>query len=293
MNMLIKICIFFFLVSCESLFFDNYTIKTFNRADESVRNFYKVKKGDNLYLISKKYNVTIQKLINFNNIDFPYKIYPNQKIFIPRERIHIVSKGETLYSISRKYKTDIFSIRKFNKLKNTNIIEINQKLVIPENNKKISKKKKIKAKKIDKKSKIVTKAKKEKNIPKVNYKEKFAWPVKGKIILKFGSSSPGLFNDGINISSSPGANVRASSDGEIVYSGNEIPGYGNLILIRHSKNWITAYAHLDKILIKKGNFVKKGDLIGSVGSSGNVKNPQLHFEIRKGKEAVDPLKYLS
>ncbi len=293
MNLLIKISIFFFLVSCESLFFDDYTIKTFNRVKEPSSSFYTVKKGDNLYLISKKYNVTIQKIINFNNIDFPYKIYPNQKIFIPRERIHIVSKGETLYSISRKYKTDIFSIRKFNKLKNTNIIEINQKLVIPENNKKISKKKKFKAKKIDKKKKIAAKTKKKINIPKSNYKEKFAWPVKGKIILKFGSSSPGLFNDGINISSSSGAKVRASGDGEIVYSGNEIPGYGNLILIRHSKNWITAYAHLDKILIKKGSFVKKGDHIGSVGSSGNVQNPQLHFEIRKGKEAVDPLKYLS
>ena len=78
-----------------------------------------------------------------------------------------------------------------------------------------------------------------------------------------------------------------------VYSGNEIPGYGNLVLIKHSKNWITAYAHLKKIYKKKGSIVKKGEFIGAVGNSGNVKIPQLHFEIRKGKEAVDPLKYLS
>ena len=87
--------------------------------------------------------------------------------------------------------------------------------------------------------------------------------------------------------------VKASDDGKIIYTGNEIPGYGNLILIKHSKNWITSYAHLDEIFFKKDSSVKKGESIGSVGNSGNVKNPQLHFEIRKGKEAVDPLQYLS
>ena len=98
---------------------------------------------------------------------------------------------------------------------------------------------------------------------------------------------------GINIKSSHGSNVKASQDGEVIYSGNEIPGYGNLVLIKHSKNWITAYAHLDKIYKKKGSLVKKGDYIGLVGKSGNVNEPQLHFEIRKGKEAVNPMHFLS
>ena len=117
--------------------------------------------------------------------------------------------------------------------------------------------------------------------------------MKGKILIKYGSGNSGFFNDGINIKSSSGTAVKASNDGEIIYSGNEIPGYGNLILIKHSKNWITAYAHLKKIYKRKGTLVKKGESIGAIGKSGNVKTPQLHFEIRKGKEAVDPLKYLS
>ncbi len=87
--------------------------------------------------------------------------------------------------------------------------------------------------------------------------------------------------------------VRASNDGKVIYSGNEIPGYGNLVLIKHSSNWITAYAHLNKVLIEKGEKVKKGDNIGLVGNTGNVAKPQLHFEIRKGKDAVNPLKHLS
>ncbi len=140
---------------------------------------------------------------------------------------------------------------------------------------------------------VVEKKKYKKKINRQKINETFIWPVEGKILSKYGSNDPGFFNDGINIESASGNDVKASSGGEIVYSGNEIPGYGNLILIKHSKNWITAYAHLKKIYKKKGALVKKGESIGAVGNSGNVKIPQLHFEIRKGKEAVDPLKYLS
>ena len=104
---------------------------------------------------------------------------------------------------------------------------------------------------------------------------------------------PGLHNDGINISADIGKPVYASEEGEVIYTGNEIPGYGNLILIKHKNNWITAYAHLDVIKLKKGEVVKRGDNIGTIGTSGNVKIPQLHFEIRKGKKALNPLKYLS
>ena len=98
--------------------------------------YYTVSKGDNLYLISKKYNVTISKLVNFNNIDSPYKIFPNQKIFIPKKRTHIVKRGDTLYSISRKYRTDVFTVSRFNNLQNVNQIYTNQKLIIPDHFKK-------------------------------------------------------------------------------------------------------------------------------------------------------------
>ena len=113
-----------------------------------------------------------------------------------------------------------------------------------------------------------------------------------KLISKYGKSKEGFYNDGINIISQKGAVVISSEDGKVIYSGNEIPGYGNLILIKHSKNWITAYAHLSEVFIEKGRLVKKGEKIGSVGSTGNVRSPQLHFEIRKGKEAVNPLEFL-
>ena len=122
----------FVLSGCESLFFQEYKIKGYKLKKKEDNLYYTVSKGDNLYLISKKYNVTISKLVNFNNIDSPYKIFPNQKIFIPKKRTHIVKRGDTLYSISRKYRTDIFTVSRFNNLKNVNQIYTNQKLIIPD-----------------------------------------------------------------------------------------------------------------------------------------------------------------
>ena len=282
------ICLLFALFGCESIFFEEYKIINPKIYKKDLQ-YYKVIKGDNLYSISKKFNIPIQKIIKSNKITSPFKIFPNQKIFLPRNKVYTVKKGDTLYSISRKFKTDLFSLSVLNKLNNVNQIKVNQKILIPDYI--------LKPKKIRQKEKPLQKTENKKIIKKKLLTNKvdtdFIWPVKGKILNNFGSETPGFFNDGINISSNLGTSVKASLDGEIVYSGNEIPGYGNLILIKHSKNWITAYAHLEKIVKKKGNYVKKGETIGLVGKTGNVSEVQLHFEIRKGKEAVNPLKYLS
>ena len=288
MKRLSLICLLFALFGCESIFFEQYKIINPKIYKKDLQ-YYKVIKGDNLYSISKKFNIPIQKIIKSNKITSPFKIFPNQKIFLPRNKVYTVKKGDTLYSISRKFKTDLFSLSVLNKLNNVNQIKVNQKILIPDYI--------LKPKKIKQKEKPLQKTENKKIIKKKLFTNKvdtdFIWPVKGKILNNFGSETPGFFNDGINISSNLGTSVKASLDGEIVYSGNEIPGYGNLILIKHSKNWITAYAHLEKILKKKGNYVKKGETIGLVGKTGNVSEVQLHFEIRKGKEAVNPLKYLS
>lgn len=121
---------------------------------------------------------------------------------------------------------------------------------------------------------------------------RFLWPVRGRVISDFGPKNGGMHNDGINISAKPGDTVRAAENGVVAYSGNELRGFGNLLLIRHRDGWITAYAHADEILVKRGDQVKRGQVIARVGTSGRVAEPQLHFEIRKGTKAVDPLRYL-
>lgn len=121
----------------------------------------------------------------------------------------------------------------------------------------------------------------------------FIWPVRGKVLSSFGSKGGGLHNDGINIAAPKGAAVKAAENGVVAYAGNEIRGYGNLLLIRHSGGWITAYAHADKLLVQRGDKVNKGQVIARVGHTGNVVSPQLHFEIRKGKQAVNPIQHLA
>ncbi|WP_395686558.1 peptidoglycan DD-metalloendopeptidase family protein [Aestuariivirga sp.] len=119
------------------------------------------------------------------------------------------------------------------------------------------------------------------------------WPVRGKIISGFGPKANGLKNEGINIAVPEGTSIRAAADGVVAYAGNELKGYGNLVLIRHDNGYVTAYAHAKELLVKRGDTVKRGDVIAKAGQTGSVSSPQLHFEVRKGAVALDPMKFLS
>lgn len=121
----------------------------------------------------------------------------------------------------------------------------------------------------------------------------FIWPVKGKVISEFGSKVGGEYNDGINIAAQQGEPIVAAADGEVVYSGNELRGYGNMIIVRHDNGLMTAYAHADRILVSKGERVKQGVAIATVGKSGGVEQAQVHFGVRKDKQPIDPMTVLS
>jgi murein DD-endopeptidase MepM/ murein hydrolase activator NlpD len=121
----------------------------------------------------------------------------------------------------------------------------------------------------------------------------FRWPVRGKVITTYGAKTNGKSNDGINLAVPEGTPVKAAEDGVVAYSGNELKGYGNLVLVRHSNGYVTAYAHASEILVKRGDPIKRGQVIAKSGQSGEVGSPQLHFEIRKGSSPVDPLQFLN
>ncbi len=122
--------------------------------------------------------------------------------------------------------------------------------------------------------------------------DKFVWPVSGPVVSSYGPRQGGLHNDGINIKAPKGAPVRAADNGVVAYAGSELKGFGNLVLIRHADRWMTAYAHMDRVLVKSGQKVRQGESIGAVGDSGSVDSPQLHFEVRRGSEALNPVPYL-
>ena len=120
----------------------------------------------------------------------------------------------------------------------------------------------------------------------------FRWPVRGRVIAGFGPKPNGQQNDGINVAVPEGTPIKAAEDGVVAYAGNELKGYGNLVLVRHSNGYVTAYAHASEILVKRGDPVKRGQMIAKAGQTGNVAAPQLHFEIRKGSTPVDPMPFL-
>ena len=245
-----------------------------------------VYEGDSLYSISKREGVSIKSIIKANKLEPPFTLYKGDRLIIAKPKVHIVKKGHTLYDIANCYEVSISDLMKINQLKNNDKIYLGDKLFIPlyDNTNQTN-------------CNNITKVTITKEVNKPTEKKKnnnysYMWPVKGKIISKFGLLAKGLRNDGINISADIGNPVLATESGKIVYAGNEIQAFGNLILIKHYNDKTSAYAHLDKINVKKGESVNKGQIIALVGNSGKVSIPQLHFEIRDKDGPLDPLKYL-
>lgn len=121
---------------------------------------------------------------------------------------------------------------------------------------------------------------------------KLRWPTTGRVIAGFGGRPDGTHNDGINLAVPLGTEVHAAESGVVAYSGSELKGYGNLVLLRHDNGWVTAYAHNDELLVKRGDKVKRGQVIAKAGKTGSVDQPQVHFELRQGSKPVDPIPYL-
>ncbi len=218
-----------------------------------------------------------------------------------------VGPGDTLYSISRKYSVPVNDLAVMNRLKAPFTLSVGQKLKVPNlksanvKTQSVSQGGKVDASKTEKvaTTPVKTETKKissdpSKKLPKITARSssKFSWPVRGKILSNYGAKSSGLFNDGINISAARGTAVKAAENGVVAYAGNEVKGMGNLIIIQHAGGWMTVYAHLDSLAVKRGARVSVGQKIGGVGSTGKVDVPQLHFEIRKGTKAYNPSAYL-
>jgi murein DD-endopeptidase MepM/ murein hydrolase activator NlpD len=121
----------------------------------------------------------------------------------------------------------------------------------------------------------------------------FRWPVRGRIIAGFGPRPNGQQNDGIDVAVPENTPIKAAEDGVVAYAGNELKGYGNLVLVRHPNGYVTAYAHAKELLVKRGDQIKRGEVIAKSGQSGSVDAPQLHFEVRKGSSPVDPMQFLN
>lgn len=305
-------------VACSLLFLTSCGVSSADFLASLKPRTYTVRSGETVYMLSRKYNVPIRTIIEANDLKPPYLLQKGQVLEIPRAQVHTVKKGDTLYSIARTYGVDFTALARQNKIKEPWTLSVGQHLYLPATlsrnpsaystqtmptetatsetpaptqqttatNEKPTQKQTAPAQK-----KVATKT--ATPLPSVPKRSgKFDWPVKGTVVSNFGVSGNGRRNDGINIAAPKGTPIKAAENGVVAYSGNELKGFGNLVLIKHSDGWITAYAHADKVSVKKGMTVKKGQTIGEVGNTGNVKTPQLHFEVRKGTKASNPINYL-
>jgi murein DD-endopeptidase MepM/ murein hydrolase activator NlpD len=290
-----------------------------------------VAQGDTIDSIARRYGVPASAIIATNNLASPPALQSGQQLVIPRYSqashtpaaapklasaitgaVHVVAPGETLSKISRLYGKPVTEIAKANNLGASSRLNVGDRLVIPG----------VRSSAI-KSPPAVAEAKPASSLaPETTETSqsasmfapapdsspvseaakiagatgalpKFRWPANGRVISGFGPMTNGQQNDGINIAVPENTPIKAAEDGVVAYAGNELKGYGNLVLVRHSNGYVTAYAHAKELLVKRGDQVKRGQVIARSGQSGNVNAPQLHFEVRKGASPLDPTKFLS
>lgn len=262
-----------------------------------------VQPGDTVYAIARRTGASPQAIISLNRLSPPYRLEVGEIVRVPSNSVppsrstaatvaspprassHVVRAGDTLYSISRATGASVDQIAQANSLGAPYSLRVGQTLKIPGG-----------ASVVASAAPLAPEADVGDLARNVSYGAAstkpgalFDWPVQGRVIGSFGLSQAGKRNDGVNIAAPVGTPVRAAADGEVVYRGSELEGYGNLLLIKHEDGFVTAYAHNDAMLVKKGDRVRKGQVIAKVGQTGSAGEPQLHFEIRQNLKAIDPV----
>lgn len=230
---------------------------------------YKVKAGETLYSIAWRANSDVRQIAKLNNISPPYNIYPNQKLIL-------VANNQEKSAQASKNK---HSSKKQVKTTDQTSSEVVKKTIA-------SSKKQAYGKNVSKKKLI------QDDLPKTNFSQKISqwkWPVKGKIIALFSSKAQG--NKGLDIAGRRGTSIRATASGKVVYAGSALRGYGKLVIIKHNDDYLSAYAHNDKILVKEQQQIKSGDIVAKMGDT-DAQRVMLHFEVRFRGKSVNPLKYL-
>lgn len=280
--------------------------------------------GDTVYAISRRYGVEVRDVIDANRLSAPFLLSVGQTLRLPPPRVYNVVPGDTVYSISRRFGVDMRTLVSMNGLSAPYQVVAGQQLRMPARrispdrvtstpvavsstaNQTISSvplprprpsagttgdgANQPRETRSSTTTQGATRVAARAVPPRPPSREgtRFLWPVRGRIISNFGPREGGLHNDGINIAAPKGAPIVAADSGVVAYAGQELKGFGNLLLIKHAGGWTTAYAHAHRLLVKRGDRVKRGQTIATIGTSGGVTRPQVHFEIRRGSRAVNP-----
>jgi murein DD-endopeptidase MepM/ murein hydrolase activator NlpD len=200
--------------------------------------------------------------------------------------VHTVRPGENLFRIARYYEVSVSAIMDANRIRDERAVQIGERLWIPQ-----ARRSQPAFALVPPPSSAGDARRRARNDAIQNGNLSFGWPVSGRLSARFGPRK-GRRHEGIDIAAKPGTAIRASESGRVIYSGNGLGAYGNVVIVRHSERYVSIYAHNRRNRVRKGTFVDKGKVIGEVGETGNATGPHLHFEIRRDDGARDPLHYL-
>lgn len=221
--------------------------------------YYTVKRGDTVYSIAQKYGVSQEQLMESNDISDPRKLPVGKKLRIPRDENRGASAAKTA-----KHKGDGSKAKNAQNSSSKSTQDAIEK--VRKNND----------------TPVVVRA-----------NTQFIWPVKGVVVRPYGKGADGRINDGVDIGAPEGSHIVAVEDGEVIFSSDKFPAYGNMVVVKHNNNLATLYAHNRVNLVDKGTKVTKGQVIAEVGTTGRVTNPTAHFEVRIGSTPVNPMEYLA
>lgn len=255
--------------------------------DPKTETVHLVKPGETLGGIAQRAEVPRVLIVEANGLKEPYALRAGQKLAIPRRTGHTVTEGETGFSIALEYGVPWSSIAAATGLKIGDPVKPGQKLVIPT----------AASKAVTAPAAVPTPS----PSPSVSAAAaladtpapKFAWPLTGKLRRAFANAdTTGSLHEGIDLLSPEGAAVRASAAGKVIFAGQGPKDYGLTVIVFHGGRWTTTYSFLSKVTVKEGDAVKAGERVGLVGKTGMATEPQLHFEVRKNRIALDPVRFL-
>jgi murein DD-endopeptidase MepM/ murein hydrolase activator NlpD len=252
-----------------------------------------VRDGDNLYAIAARYGVPPTSIIRDNQIGPPYAVVVGQVLRLTPSRVHVVGPEDTIYSLSQRYAVSQYQLAEANGLEAPFALTVGQRLILPDQ---------LDFSVLDVAPDATTVAAAavvpipapaatpavRKRFVAPSGTGAFRWPIEGEIVAEFGPAARGVHNDGVNIAAAEGTDVRAAARGTVAFVGREIKSFGTLVLVKHDGGIITAYAHLGEVLVKEGDVIDVGQKIATVGQTGKVDTPQLHFEIRRARKPIDP-----
>lgn len=237
---------------------------------------HRVSGDESLYDIATRYQVPLRALIDQNRLEPPYALSPGRELQLPQPRGHVVARGETLRDVAARYNVDYRSLALLNRLPPPYEVREGQTIYLPA----LARERAEAASPQSAPAPIAA-------APPTRSNGTYVWPLRGRVVGRFGAQSGGRRLDGIEIAAREGLPVVSAQEGRVVYAGVDLPAYGALILIRHSDGLVTAYAYGRRAIVREGQNVRAGEAVTEVGSNG-----RLLFQVRRGRDVVDPLSVL-